>query len=160
MHLLVPACKHAARGECQAGVSCTATTSLCACSRVSFWHPPTPRPHPALVQVMDVPDEWRPLPMVRIYGLPAATTEDELAELLAAQQLDYAVHRCGGQLFRVAWLAGCLVQHFFSSQPLTSSHVGLRSKQCITQHCLPPSLQRGVRPPAVHPCQQGGFRAL
>lgn len=64
----------------------------------AFWRPPIPRSHPSLsptlVQVMDVPDEWRPFPMVRIYGLPAATTEDELVELLAAQQLDYAVHRC------------------------------------------------------------------
>jgi hypothetical protein len=42
-------------------------------------------------QVMDVPEDWRPRPMVRIYGLPAATMEDDLMELLAAQQLDYAV---------------------------------------------------------------------
>lgn len=33
-------------------------------------------------QVMDVPEEWRPRPMIRAWGLPAATTEDELAQLL------------------------------------------------------------------------------
>lgn len=40
---------------------------------------------------MDVPEEWRPRPMVRVWGLPAATTEAELRELLEAQALGRAV---------------------------------------------------------------------
>lgn len=36
-------------------------------------------------QVMDVPVGWRPRPMLRAYGLPQATGEDELADLLEEQ---------------------------------------------------------------------------
>ena len=42
-------------------------------------------------QVMEVPQEWRPRPMIRAYGLPAATTEEELLALLEAQQLGASV---------------------------------------------------------------------
>lgn len=35
-------------------------------------------------QVMDIPEEWRPRPMVRVWGLPAVTQEEELAQLLEA----------------------------------------------------------------------------
>lgn len=42
-------------------------------------------------QVMNVPEEWRPRPMLRIWGLPAAATEDELAALLEEQGLEHGV---------------------------------------------------------------------
>ena len=59
---------------------------------------PPPRPAgagpeavPEEWQVMDMPEEWRPRPMVRIWGLPAAATEAELAELLEGQGLEHGV---------------------------------------------------------------------
>lgn len=33
---------------------------------------------------MEIPEEWRPRPMVRVWGLPAAAQEEELAQLLEA----------------------------------------------------------------------------
>lgn len=41
-------------------------------------------PVPEEWQVMDIPEEWRPRPMVRVWGLPAAAQEEELAQLLEA----------------------------------------------------------------------------
>ena len=42
-------------------------------------------------QVMDVPEGWRPQPMLRVWGLPQASTEQEVADLLASAELEHAV---------------------------------------------------------------------
>lgn len=44
--------------------------------------PATCSPH---LQSMDVPEEWRPRPMLRAYGLPKDTTGGDLAELIEAE---------------------------------------------------------------------------
>ncbi len=41
---------------------------------------------------MDVPEEWRPRPMIRVWGLPAAATEAELWDLIESQGVGLAVH--------------------------------------------------------------------
>ena len=40
---------------------------------------------------MDVPEEWRPRPMIRVWGLPVAATEAELQSLIEAQGVGHAV---------------------------------------------------------------------
>ena len=56
--------------------------------------PPTataPEAVPEEWQVMDVPEDWRPRPMIRVWGLPQASSEQELADLLESAELGHGV---------------------------------------------------------------------
>ncbi|KAL4458497.1 hypothetical protein ABPG75_013362 [Micractinium tetrahymenae] len=66
----------AANGGAAAGTASAATTTAAAAAASGDV--------PEEWQVMDIPEEWRPRPMVRVWGLPAAAQEEELAQLLEA----------------------------------------------------------------------------
>ncbi|KAL4426495.1 hypothetical protein ABPG77_008353 [Micractinium sp. CCAP 211/92] len=61
-----------------------ATTGTAAASASAAAGAANGEPVPEEWQVMDIPEEWRPRPMVRVWGLPAAAQEEELAQLLEA----------------------------------------------------------------------------
>lgn len=73
---------------------------------------------------MGIPDEWRPRPMIRVWGLPAAATEEQVADALNAKGLGHAVRSVTLDP-RQATPAGQVALVRFEPPPLPDSRAAL-----------------------------------